>query len=65
MTLLPLVPGRPASGTRATVDMSKYTTLTDEQKEKLQQVLEKKKVSCGWSTASLMTWQHSPDGLGN
>eukprot|EP00775_Hariotina_reticulata_P002752 gene2752-3047_t len=45
MTLLPLVPGRPASGTRASLDMSKYTTLTQEQKEKLQQVLEKKKAA--------------------
>jgi hypothetical protein len=45
MTLLPLVPGRPASGTKVALDMSKYTTLTEEQKEKMRQVLEKKRVS--------------------
>lgn len=45
MTLLPLVPGRPASGTKASLDMSKYQTLSEEQKQKLQEVLEKRKVS--------------------
>lgn len=45
MTLLPLVPGRPASGTKASLDLSKYQTLTEEQKAKLQEVLEKRKVS--------------------
>jgi hypothetical protein len=45
MTLLPLVPGRPASGTKVALDMSKYTTLSEEQKEKMRQVLEKKRVS--------------------
>lgn len=44
MTLLPLVPGRPASGTKASMDMSKYQTLSEEQKQKLQDVLEKRKV---------------------
>lgn len=44
MSLLPLVPGRPATGTKASIDMSKYQTLTDEQKEKLKAMLEKKKV---------------------
>lgn len=44
MTLLPLVPGRPASGTKASIDMNKYKTLTEEQKEKLKAMLEKKKV---------------------
>eukprot|EP00882_Tetradesmus_deserticola_P005439 GHRQ01005723.1.p1 GENE.GHRQ01005723.1~~GHRQ01005723.1.p1 ORF type:complete len:668 (+),score=308.35 GHRQ01005723.1:398-2401(+) len=45
MTLLPLVPGRPASGTKAALDLSKYTTLTEEQKEKMRQVLEKKRAA--------------------
>jgi hypothetical protein len=45
MTLLPLVPGRPASGTKAALDFSKYQTLSEEQKAKLQEVLEKRKVS--------------------
>jgi hypothetical protein len=44
MTLLPLVPGRPASGTKASLDLSKYQTLSEEQKAKLQEVLEKRKV---------------------
>lgn len=51
MTLLPLVPGRPASGTKASKDMSKYQTLSEEQKEKLRQVLEKKQVSRGSTQA--------------
>lgn len=47
MTLLPLVPGRPASGTKkAALDLSKYQTLSDDQKAKLQEVLEKRKVRC-------------------
>lgn len=44
MTLLPLVPGRPASGTKASLDLSKYQTLSEEQKAKLQEVLDKRKV---------------------
>lgn len=48
MTLLPLVPGRPASGTRASLDMGKYTTLSEEQKAKLAAVLEKRKVCARW-----------------
>lgn len=47
MSLLPLVPGRPASGTKASIDMSKYKTLSEEQKEKLKAMLEKKKVGRG------------------
>jgi hypothetical protein len=45
MTLLPLVPGRAATGTKASLDFSKYQTLSEEQKAKLQEVLEKRKVS--------------------
>eukprot|EP00878_Enallax_costatus_P010679 GHUV01011155.1.p1 GENE.GHUV01011155.1~~GHUV01011155.1.p1 ORF type:complete len:682 (+),score=208.59 GHUV01011155.1:600-2645(+) len=45
MSLLPLVPGRPASGTKAQIDMSKYQTLSEEQKEKLSAMLEKKKAA--------------------
>jgi hypothetical protein len=45
LALPPLVPGKPASGTKVALDMSKYTTLTEEQKEKVRQVLEKKRVS--------------------
>jgi hypothetical protein len=44
MTLLPLVPGRAATGTKASLDFSKYQTLSEEQKAKLQEVLEKRKV---------------------
>lgn len=44
MSLLPLVPGRPATGTKAQIDMSKYQTLSEEQKEKLSATLQKKKV---------------------
>ncbi|KAI8466349.1 MAG: alpha subunit of mitochondrial F1F0 ATP synthase [Monoraphidium minutum] len=39
MTLLPLVPGRPATGSKATVDMSKYQTLSEEQKGRIAAVL--------------------------
>jgi hypothetical protein len=45
MTLLPLVPGRPASGSRAAaVDLSKYTTLSEEQRAKLAAALEARQV---------------------
>jgi hypothetical protein len=42
MTLLPLIPGRPATGVSKRVDMSKYQTLSEEQKAKMQAVLEAK-----------------------
>ncbi|WIA34565.1 hypothetical protein OEZ86_012886, partial [Tetradesmus obliquus] len=59
MTLLPLVPGRPASGTKAALDMSKYTTLSEEQKEKMRQVLEKKRAA----EAALMALSVGPGEL--
>ncbi|GAX73139.1 hypothetical protein CEUSTIGMA_g592.t1 [Chlamydomonas eustigma] len=42
MTLMPLVPGRCATGISQRVDMSKYQTLSEEQKAKIQVALEKK-----------------------
>ncbi|KAG1671376.1 hypothetical protein FOA52_011873 [Chlamydomonas sp. UWO 241] len=42
MTLLPLVPGRCATGVKKKVDMSKYETLSEEQKTKIAAVLEAK-----------------------
>jgi F-type H+-transporting ATPase subunit alpha len=42
MTLMPLVPGRCATGISQRVDMSKYQTLSEEQKAKIQVTLEKK-----------------------
>jgi len=42
MTLMPVVPGRPATGVSKRVDMSKYQTLSEEQKAKIKAVLEKK-----------------------
>lgn len=42
MTLVPLVPGRYATGISRRVDMGKYQTLSDEQKAKIQAVLEAK-----------------------
>lgn len=35
MTLLPLVAGKPATGVTMKVDMSKYQTLSEEQKAKI------------------------------
>lgn len=57
MTLLPLVPGRPASGTKASLDLSKYQTLSEEQKAKLQEVLEKRKVGvCLFRSVHSFCW---------
>jgi len=42
MTSLLMVPGRPATGVTKRVDMSKYQTLSEEQKAKIQAALEKK-----------------------
>ncbi|KIY91673.1 F1F0 ATP synthase, alpha subunit, partial [Monoraphidium neglectum] len=40
MSLLPLVPGRPATGTsRKAIDMSKYQTLSEDQKQRIALVL--------------------------
>ncbi|GBF87937.1 ATP synthase subunit alpha [Raphidocelis subcapitata] len=39
MSLLPLVPGRPATGSKQGVDMSKYQTLSEEQKARMAAVL--------------------------
>ena len=36
MTMLTLAPGRPATGTPLRVDMSRYQTLSDEQKARMQ-----------------------------
>ena len=53
MTLLPLVPGRCATGvSKKAIDMSKYQTLSDEQKAKIKEVLEKRSREEGASTAS-------------
>eukprot|EP00798_Chlamydomonas_sp_ICE-L_P012133 gene12133-15243_t len=42
MTLLPVIPGRPATGVSMRVDMSKYTTISEEQKAKIEAVLKAK-----------------------
>jgi len=42
MTLLPLVPGRPATGVSQRIDTSKYTTLSEEQRSRIAAALAKR-----------------------